>query len=67
MGKINRYPAEVRERAVRMAAEHRDEYPSKWAATCSVASKLGMTALDAAILGPPGRDRRWVPERTEHR
>ena len=44
MGKINKYPAEVRERAVRMVAKHRDEYPSKWAAICSVASKLGMTA-----------------------
>jgi IS30 family transposase len=27
-----RYSPEVRERAVRMMAEHRDEYPSEWAA-----------------------------------
>jgi transposase len=38
------YPPEVRERAVRMVAEHRDEFPSQWAAICSVAAKLGMTA-----------------------
>jgi transposase len=34
---------EVRERAVRSVAEHRDEYPSEWAAFTSIASKLGMT------------------------
>jgi transposase len=38
------YPPEVRDRAVRMFVEHRDEYPSEWAAMTSVATKLGMTA-----------------------
>ncbi len=38
-----RYSPEVRERAVRMIVEHRDEYPSEWAAMTSVAGKLGMT------------------------
>jgi transposase len=38
------YSPEVRERAVKMVAEHRDEYPSEWAAMTSVAAKLGMTA-----------------------
>ena len=37
------YSPEVRERAVRMFVEHRDEYPSEWAAMTSVATKLGMT------------------------
>jgi transposase len=38
------YSPEVRERAVKMVTEHRDEYPSEWAAMTSVATKLGMTA-----------------------
>ena len=38
-----RYSAEVRERAVRMVAEHRDEYDSQWAAIQSIASKIGCT------------------------
>lgn len=28
----NKFSPEVRERAVRMVREHRDEYPSRWAA-----------------------------------
>jgi transposase len=44
MPRSNRYSPEVRERAVRMVAEHRDEYPSEWAAFTSISGKLGMTA-----------------------
>lgn len=36
------YPAELRERAVRMVSEHRQEYPSEWAAIKSIAEKLGV-------------------------
>ncbi len=43
MPRNTRYSPEVRERAVRMVVEHRDEYPSEWAAMTSVAVKLGMT------------------------
>jgi transposase-like protein len=43
MPRNTRYSPEVRERAVRMVVEHRDEYPSEWAAMTSVAAKLGMT------------------------
>ena len=43
MGRPTRYPQEIRERAMRMVAEHRGEYPSEWAAMCSIAGKLGMT------------------------
>lgn len=43
MGRPTRYPQEIRERAMRMVAEHRAEYPSQWAAVCSIAGKLGMT------------------------
>src|SRR6186713_2050154 len=41
MARRGRYPAEVRERAVRMVFEH--EYESQWAAITSIAGKLGMT------------------------
>jgi len=44
MAKNKRYPAEVRERAVRLVVEHRGEYESEWAAIASVAQKCGMTA-----------------------
>jgi len=44
MTKATRYPPELRERAMRLVREHRDEHPSEWAAIESVASKLGMTA-----------------------
>ena len=48
-----RYSAEVRERAVRMVAEHRDEYDSQWAAIQSIASKIGCTHESL---------RRWVQQ-----
>jgi transposase len=44
MGNRKPYPREVRERAVRMVREHRDEHDSEWAAIESIAEKFGMTA-----------------------
>ncbi len=41
MNKSNKYSPEVRERAVRMVQEHRNEYPSQWAAIESIAPKIG--------------------------
>jgi len=41
MKKSNTYSPEVRERAVRMVMEHRDDYPSEWAAIESIAPKIG--------------------------
>ena len=40
VGKGGRYPAELRERAVRMVFEHQGEYPSQWKAIESIAEKL---------------------------
>jgi len=36
------YPPELRERAVRMVAQLRPDYPSDWPAICAVADKLGV-------------------------
>lgn len=41
MNKSNKFSPEVRERAVRMAQEHRQKYPSQWAAIESIAPKIG--------------------------
>jgi transposase len=46
-----RYPAEIRERAVRLVQEHADEYNSQWAAITSIAAKCGVT---------PETLRKWV-------
>ncbi len=39
-----KYPDELRERAVRMVLDHGHEYGSQWEAICSVAEKLGPKA-----------------------
>src|SRR5215210_2996539 len=44
MTRTRRYPPELRERAMRLVREHRDEHPSEWAVIQSIAGKLGMTA-----------------------
>ena len=41
MNKSPKFSPEVRERAVRMVREHREEYPSLWAAVESLAPKIG--------------------------
>ena len=43
MTRATRYPPELRERAMRLVREHRDEHASEWAAIESIAGKLGMT------------------------
>jgi transposase len=44
MSKPNKYSPEVRERAVRLVVEHGNEYPSRWSAIESIASKIGCSA-----------------------
>lgn len=42
MGRPSKYPDELRERAVRMVAEVRPQYPSQWSAITAVAGMLGI-------------------------
>ena len=44
MGRRSKYPAEVRERAVRLVFEQRPAHESEWAAIESIAGKMGCTA-----------------------
>jgi transposase len=46
------YPSELRERAVRLVAEHRGEYETEYAAIRSIAAKLG--------IATPETLRQWI-------
>ena len=50
MGRSTRYSSEVRERAVGMVLEHRDEYESQWASLTSIASKTGYASGGASAI-----------------
>jgi len=50
----NKYPPEIRERAVRLVLDHEHEYPSQWKAICSIADK---SDLNRETL------RQWVRQR----
>ena len=43
MPRHGKYPPKLKERAIRMVREHRDEYGSDWEAITSVANRLGPT------------------------
>jgi transposase len=51
-GMSHRYPQELRERAVRLVYDSRDQYESEWAAIESVATKLGIGSSETL--------RKWV-------
>ena len=46
-----KYPQELRERAVRMVAEVRDQHGSEWAAIGAVAELLGVGTAETVRLG----------------
>lgn len=52
MARPSRYPAELRERAVGMVMEHKQDYASEFDAIRSIALKLG--------IGSPETLRKWV-------
>ncbi len=52
MARPSRYPPELRQRAVRLVMESRDQHETEFAAVRSVATKLGITS--------PERLRKWL-------
>ncbi|MCU1658085.1 MAG: family transposase [Pseudonocardiales bacterium] len=52
MARPSSYPRELRERAIRMVAETKSEYPSEFAAIESVARKLGIGSTETL--------RKWI-------
>ena len=41
---LSKYDPETRAKAVRLVLDHRDDYPSEWAAITAVSKRLGMNA-----------------------
>ena len=52
MARPSKYPAELRERAVRLVVESKADYPSEFEAIRSIAAKLG--------IGSPETLRKWL-------
>src|SRR3954470_20844430 len=44
MGRLSKYPNEMRERGVRLVFEQQAEHSSQWAAIQSIAAKMGCSA-----------------------
>ena len=58
----NRYPQELKERAIRLVGEVRDQYGSEWEAIESVASKLGIGSAEMRKLRAEVRELRRANE-----
>ena len=56
---------EMKARAVRMVLEHRDDYPSEWAAITAVPKRLGMNAETLRMSLEQGRTVFWSRSRQE--
>lgn len=67
MGRPSKYPRELRERAVRMVAELRPDYPSEYAAMTDRADARYRLAGDDPDLDPPQSGRRRRTPRRHHR
>ena len=52
MGRPSKYPLEMRERAVRLVIETKDQYPSEFEAIRSITAKLGIGSAETL--------RKWV-------
>jgi transposase len=61
MGRRSKYPAELRERAVRLVLEQQGAHDSEWAAISSIAGKMGCTAETLRKWVRASRARRWRP------
>lgn len=68
--RANRYPPELRERAVRTLLEQRSEYRSEYAAINSIAPKIGCSPGQEVELATLGwvdcYNNRRLPERLGH-
>jgi hypothetical protein len=65
---VKPYPAELRERAVRMVREHASEHASEWAAMRSIAEKVGCTCIfRGKAAGDSWGKRPLSPEQAGHR
>ena len=60
MRKSPKFSPEVIERAVRMAFDAKDQYPSQWAAIESIAAKIGCTAESEQNPQVYGADKVWL-------
>lgn len=67
MRKSPKFSPEVRERAVRMVFEHRDEHPSQWAAVESIAAKIGCVPMGLQYVLPYIKVRHIRSSTNDHR
>lgn len=54
----NKFPAEVRGRAVRLVLDHAHEWPSRWQAILAISAKIGCSGH---LLNESVRRQRWMP------